>query len=217
MSTVVHLMNQVERQPAHRVAVESAGVRITVGELRALSNRLANAFIGLGLERGDRVAYAAQNHPEYVILEFALLKAGLVKVPLNFRLTPTELVRCMELADVRLAVADEGTAAALEGAWPAGEGPLKVVIGRSPGWRSFDSLIAEAANTRTQILVAGDDLYHIRFSSGSTGTPKGIAISQSAGRRWPLSGSETRPRRRFVSQGYPDLPTEQLPVRTRLA
>ena len=87
-ATVVQLMQQVERQPAHQVAVEGPGVRITVGELRLLSNRLANAFIGLGLERGDRVAYVAQNHPEYVILEFALLKAGLVKVPLNFRLTP---------------------------------------------------------------------------------------------------------------------------------
>ena len=39
----------------------------------------------------------------------------------------------MELADVRLAVADERTAAALEGAWRADEGPLRVVIGRSPG------------------------------------------------------------------------------------
>ena len=87
-ATVVQLMHQVERQPAHQVAVEGAGVVITVGELRVLSNRLANAFIGLGLERGDRVAYVAQNQPEYVILEFALLKAGLVKVPLNFRLTP---------------------------------------------------------------------------------------------------------------------------------
>ena len=106
------------------------------------------------------MAYVAQNQPEYVILEFALLKAGLVKVPLNFRLTSAELVRCMELAEVRLAVADEGTAAALEDAWPAGEGPLKVVIGRSPGWHSFDALIAEAADTRPRVAVGGDDLYH---------------------------------------------------------
>ena len=194
-ATVVQLMHQVERQPAHQVAVEGAGVVITVGELRRLSNRLANTFIGLGLERGDRVAYVAQNQPEYVILEFALLKAGLVKVPLNFRLTPAELVRCMELAEVRLAVADEGTAAALEDAWPAGEGPLKVVIGRSPGWRSFDALIAEAADTRPRVAVGGDDYYHIRFSSGSTGAPKGIAISQRGaraailGNTWVMSTS----------------------------
>ena len=42
-ATVVQLMHQVERQPAHQVAVEGAGVVITVGELRRLSNRLANA------------------------------------------------------------------------------------------------------------------------------------------------------------------------------
>ena len=194
-ATVVQLMHQVERQPRHQVAVEGAGRRITVGELKALSNRLANAFIGLGLRRGDRVAYVAQNHPEYVVLEFALLKAGLVKVPLNFRLTPRELVRCMELADVRLAVADEPTAAALEGAWSTDDGPLRVVIGRSPGWHAFDALIADASDARPRVPVGGDDLYHIRFSSGSSGTPKGIAISQRGaraailGNTWVMSTS----------------------------
>ena len=81
--------------------------RLTIAQLAEASNRLANAFLGLGLRPGHRVAYVAQNHVEYVVLEFALLKAGLVKVPLNFRFAPMELRRCLELADVRLVVADD--------------------------------------------------------------------------------------------------------------
>ena len=106
--TVVQLMRQVERGPPDEVAVEEAGGgrKLTIGALAEQSNRLANAFIGLGLDAGDRVAYVAQNHLEYVVLEFALLKAGLVKVPLNPRFAPHELRRCIELADVRLIVAD---------------------------------------------------------------------------------------------------------------
>jgi fatty-acyl-CoA synthase len=180
-STVAQLMRQIERRPAGSVAVESAGGKITISELRRLSNRLANAFVGLGLGRGDRVAYVAWNSAEYMILEFALLKAGLVKVPLNRRMTPTEILRCMDLADVRLVVADMDTATALDDVLP-NEGPLKVVLGARAGWQSFETLTADARDTPLHVVTDADDLYHIRFSSGSTGTPKGIAISHGAAR-----------------------------------
>ena len=193
-STVVQLMRQIERRPAGSAAVESSGRKITIGELRELSNRLANAFTGLGLGQGDRVAYAARNHAEYVVLEFALLKAGLVKVPLNHRLTPAELMRCMELADVRLVVADMATAAALDGVLPGGE-PMKVVLGTHAGWHSFETLMAGGKDMQPGVATGPEDIYHIRFSSGSTGTPKGIAISHRAaraailGNTWVLSST----------------------------
>ncbi len=193
--TVVQLMRQIERRRAGSVAVQAAdGTTITIGDLRALSNRLANAFVGLGLGRGDRVAYAAQNHAEYVVLEFALLKAGLVKVPLNHRLTPGELGRCMDLADVRLVVADVATAGALDDVL-AEAGPLRVVIGERKGWHSFHALAAGGSAAAVHVPTGPEDIYHIRFSSGSTGTPKGIAISHRAarsailGNTWVMSSS----------------------------
>ena len=192
--TVVQLMRQIERRPAASVAVESAAGKIAIGGLRGLSNRLAHAFVGLGLGPGDRVAYVARNHPEYLIIEFALLKAGLVKVPLNHRLTPSELVRCMELADVRLVVADVPTAAALDEVIGT-DGPIKVVLGALAGWHCFDDLTQRARDTGIGIATEPDDLYHIRFSSGSTGAPKGIAISHRGaraailGNTWIMSSS----------------------------
>ena len=192
--TVVQLMAQVERRPASSVAAEADGRHLTIRDLRESSNRLANAFRGLGLSPGDRVAYVAQNHMEYLILEFALLKAGLVKVPLNFRLTPPELRWCMELADVRMVVADSGAAPGLDEVWEGGE-ILKVVIGERSGWHSFGNLMADGAPSRMQARTSPDDIYHIRFSSGSTGRPKGIAISHRGaraailGNTWVMSSS----------------------------
>ncbi len=192
--TVVQLLSQIERRPASSVAGESGGRRLTIADLRERSNRLANAFVGLGLAPGDRVAYVAQNHLEYVVLEFALVKAGLVKVPLNFRLTPPELRSCMELAEVRLVVSDEAAAAGLDEVWDAGE-ILKVVIGERSGWLAFDDLSTQGAATPVQAPIGPDDLYHIRFSSGSTGKPKGIAISHRGaraailGNTWVFSSS----------------------------
>jgi fatty-acyl-CoA synthase len=198
-ATVVRLINQIERRPANSVAVEGGGIKITIGELREASNRLANAFIGLGLDKGDRVAYAAHNHVEYVVLEFALLKSGLVKVPLNPRLTGSDLLGCMETADVRLVVADQSTATSLDEAWEGADHPLAVVIGERPGWLSFAALTAAGATTSPRVPVGEADLYHIRFSSGSTGKPKGIAISQRAarsamlGNTWVMSSNAPVP------------------------
>ena len=130
--TVVQLVSQVERRPSRERAAEEPGTGrvLTIAALAEASSRLANAFIGLGLQRGQRVAYVAQNHLEYLVLEFALAKAGLVKVPLNFRFAPQELRRCLELADVRLVLADDASAGILEEVF-GDSGPLRVMIGRT--------------------------------------------------------------------------------------
>ena len=52
--------------------------------------RLANALIGLGLAKGDRVAVLAYNRLEWAEIYTATAKAGLIPVPINFRLTGTE-------------------------------------------------------------------------------------------------------------------------------
>lgn len=194
--TVVQLMSQVQRRPGHEVAAEDAAGarRLTIAGLTESSNRLANAFVGMGLEPGARVAYVAQNHLEYLVLEFALLKAGLVKVPLNHRFAPNELRRCLELADVRLVVADSAAADALDGVLSGSE-VVRVSIGRRPGWLAFDDLTASGSPVPIQVPTGPDDLYHIRFSSGSTGRPKGIAISHRGaraailGNTWVMSSS----------------------------
>jgi hypothetical protein len=67
-STVVQLMRQIECKPAGSDVVESSGEKTTIGELWEPSNRLANAFIRLGLRRGDRVVYEARNHARAVEL-----------------------------------------------------------------------------------------------------------------------------------------------------
>lgn len=194
--TVVQLMSQVQRRLGHEVAVEDVdGTRtLTIDQLIEASNRLANAFLGLGLKPGGRVAWVSQNHIEYVILEFALLKAGLVKVPLNNRFAPNELRRCVDLAEVGLVVADPSSAEVLDGVLEGSE-VHRVVIGARDGWTPFDRLVAGGAPASVQVATGPDDYYHIRFSSGSTGKPKGIPITHRGaraailGNTWVMSTS----------------------------
>lgn len=53
-------------------------------------NRLSNAFSSAGLHAGDRMAMLSKNSLEYMILYYAASKAGVVPVPMNYRLAPLE-------------------------------------------------------------------------------------------------------------------------------
>ena len=55
------------------------------------SCKLANALVGLGLEKGDRIAVLAYNCLEWMEIYAAVAKAGLVIVPINFRLIGSEV------------------------------------------------------------------------------------------------------------------------------
>ncbi|MEZ5825119.1 MAG: AMP-binding protein, partial [Geminicoccaceae bacterium] len=63
---------------------------LTFGQWNERACRLAHALLGIGLERGDRVAVLAYNRLEWVEIYAACAKAGLVAVPINFRLVGPE-------------------------------------------------------------------------------------------------------------------------------
>ena len=67
------------------------GRRFTYAEWNARANRTANALLGLGVRKGDRVALLQMNSIEYMESFFAVAKLGAICVPLNWRLTPEEL------------------------------------------------------------------------------------------------------------------------------
>ena len=90
---------------ADGTALEYQGRRMSFAELDRRSNRLAHALMGLGLRRGDRVAIQTLNRPEVVEVESALYKAGLVKVPVNARLSAREVELLIDDAGARAFIA----------------------------------------------------------------------------------------------------------------
>ena len=61
--------------------------------------RLANAWLGLGLAKGDRVAILAYNCVEWCEIYAAAAKSGVVALPINFRLTAKEMKFIIENAE----------------------------------------------------------------------------------------------------------------------
>jgi fatty-acyl-CoA synthase len=72
-------------------AVVDRDRRITYQQLNNRVNRLARGLAGLGLKHGDRLGMLSYNCSEFVEVIFAAAKLGLMLVPLNWRLTASEL------------------------------------------------------------------------------------------------------------------------------
>lgn len=155
---------------------------LTYRQLDERSTRLANALLGLGLKKGDRVAVQSRNCVELVEVECALYKAGLVKAALNPRFTAAEAADVVENCEPRVMIAGAG----YTGYSYASEGfnsvERFVSIGAPcDGYSDYETLIAQASAQTPDIALTPDDLAVLHFSSGSTGKIK--AAMQSYGNR----------------------------------
>ncbi|MDE2604561.1 MAG: AMP-binding protein [Burkholderiales bacterium] len=156
---------------------------MTFRQLDERSNRLANALIGLGLRKGDRVAFQMSNRPAIVEIECALYKAGLVRVPLNARLAPAEVVDVIANGDPRVFIVGDSHAGAVqELLGQLGSVEHFVSAGnRVAGWHEYEGLLARAAVINPDIPMQPEDLAVLHYTSGSTGKLK--AAMQTVGNR----------------------------------
>src|SRR4030095_8532098 len=83
---------------------------LTFAQWNARACRLANALAGLGLKKGDRVALLAHNRVEWMEIYVALAKAGLVAVPVNFRLVAPEIKYIAEHCNARAFIVEDALA-----------------------------------------------------------------------------------------------------------
>ena len=83
-----------------RVAIVDRGVELTYGDLDRRAGALARAWREAGYRRGDRVATLVGNGADHVVAFFACARAGLVLVPLSWRLTPLELAEQLSTVEV---------------------------------------------------------------------------------------------------------------------
>ena len=80
---------------------------LTFREWNDRSCKLANALVGLGLEKGDRIAVLAYNCLEWMEIYAAMAKAGLVMVPINFRLVGPEVQYIVENSEAKAVIVQD--------------------------------------------------------------------------------------------------------------
>jgi long-chain acyl-CoA synthetase len=97
------LDDAVSRHP-ERTAFIYYGTRISYARFAALANRFAAALQRLGIQKGDRVAIALPNIPQYPIAFYGTLRLGAVAVPTNPLYTERELQHQMADSGARILI-----------------------------------------------------------------------------------------------------------------
>ncbi|SGC80266.1 fatty-acid--CoA ligase FadD5 [Mycobacterium tuberculosis] len=176
-------VNQLERHAMMQPdapALRFVGNTMTWADLRRRVAALAGALSGRGVGFGDRVMILMLNRTEFVESVLAANMIGAIAVPLNFRLTPTEIAVLVEdcVAHVML------TEAALA---PVAIGvrniqPLLSVIVVAGGSSQdsvfgYEDLLNEAGDVHEPLDIPNDSPALIMYTSGTTGRPKGAVLT----------------------------------------
>jgi acyl-CoA synthetase (AMP-forming)/AMP-acid ligase II len=182
-----HLLTLADAVATHaRLSPQKLGARDSRRELsfatwHERATRLANGLLGLGLEKGDRVALLAYNCVEWMEIYAALARAGLVAVPINFRLTAPEIAYIVKNSEARAFIVQDDLVERVE--------PIHAELsiearrwfhfgGATPaGWTGYESLIAAAGTRPPAVHVRPGDPCALMYTSGTTGRPKGAIRS----------------------------------------
>jgi long-chain acyl-CoA synthetase len=192
-ATTLNLASIVEHRAKLEPQLEAVvwnDVRMTFGELNALSNKVANMLVDLGIGYGDKVAVSCPNLPQFPVVYYAIMKVGAAVVPLNVLFKPREVAYHLRDSDAKAIFVFEGT----------DELPLSkcvkeafdqvnsckdlIVITKDPAGVSpfhehhtLTALTYDRSNKFDIYPTRPEDTCAILYTSGTTGQPKGAELT----------------------------------------
>lgn len=158
-------------------AIIFEGKRITYGELNQRVNRLANALLGLGIKKGDKVSILFQNSNQFIESYFAVAKIGGVAVSLNSRLSPKELLQNIDFSDSKVLIYSDVFSETIDAIRKELTKIKKFIIDSQQevsNAMNFEEIIQKNTEKEPEVDVKESDGCELLFTGGTTGIAKGV-------------------------------------------
>ena len=192
-ATTLNLASMIEhhaRLAPEKEAIICKDVRLTYGQLNALSNRVANALVEMEIGRGDKVALVCPNLPFFPVVYYAIMKAGAAVVPLSVLFKPREIAYHLKDSDAKAVFVFEGTPE-LPMAQNVKEGFDEVetcenlivitmddnAVAPFENAKTLSEIIKDKSEKFETFPTAPNETCAILYTSGTTGQPKGAELT----------------------------------------
>ena len=165
---------------------------ITAFERNQMANKMGNAFLDLGLKKGDHVAWLEGDYYWFLYILFGCAKSGMVQCPTNYRFVPDEIQRQTNHSDAVVFIVGEDFIEKVESVRDKLT-KVKHFIAitdkkKTPdGYLNFWDLLDNGSDKDPQERVGKiepDDLFAMGYTAGTTGMPKGALHTHASGLAW---------------------------------
>ncbi len=165
-----------------RTAIVFEGKRFSFADLSDRVNRLSNALMGMGVQKGDRVAILQVNCNQYVECYFAAAKVGAIFVPLNFRAKQKELTHMLNNSESKVLFSGERYIKMVQSMKDdlTSQPYLISLDGKVEGMDYYEDVLAAASPDEVFTDIGDDDVTILMYTAGTTGLPKGVPLKHSA-------------------------------------
>lgn len=165
-----------------KVAIVFEGKRYTFSQLNERVNRLGNALLKLGVQKGDRVAMMQVNTNQCIEAYFATAKIGGIYVPLNFRAKANELPYMLNTAEANTLFMGERYIDLVNSIKPQLTSVKNFISldTKRDGMLYYEDIIASSPAEEIFTEIGDDDTTILMYTAGTTGFPKGVMLTHNS-------------------------------------
>ena len=172
------LTKNVRRHP-DKHALIFGNTKYSFSQLNKRVNSLVNALSAMGVNKGDKVALLADDCPEYLEMQWAAAKSGIVIVPLNRMIGGRDLTYTINNSEANTLFLGANYLESVNSIRQELKSVDKFIcIGQEvKEVEDYEKLISSHPPNEPEVEMKEDDLYTITYTSGTTGLPKGVMLT----------------------------------------
>lgn len=164
MKLIQEYFSQSAEKFPDKAAINWKGQDLTFAGLECSSSQLAFALKGLGVKRGDRVAFCLQKSPKAIMAILGILKVDSAYVPLNPKAPEARIAQMIADAQPSVVICEKATR-------------NLVKSGKIFDLDEKAEMLLDMPASQMHCKNTSADLAYILYTSGSTGLPKGVMIT----------------------------------------